>query len=127
MAREAGERHLVSDLLEDCPDGLRLRLLWVYSDMSSSIGFYFLELNNFDSAWRYHEKARVAAHDADNIELCIYVLCRMSYAASWQGKAHTGIDLAAAAQSLTSKAKDPLTRVCVAGKAALARAVDGQY
>lgn len=121
------QRHLVSDLLRDCPAALRPRLLSVYSDMSSSVGFYFLELNDFDSAWHYYEKARAAAHDADNVELSIYALCRMSYTASWHGKPHTGIDLAAAAQSLANKTGDVLLRVDVADKAARAYATDGQY
>jgi tetratricopeptide (TPR) repeat protein/DNA-binding XRE family transcriptional regulator len=121
------QRNLVQDLLADCPATLRPRLLSVYSDMSSSIGFYFLELNDFDNAWRYHDQARAAAHDADNFELGIYALCEMSYAASWQGKAHSGIDLAGAARSLVGRTGDPMMPVCVATQAARAYATDGQY
>ncbi|MGH3928109.1 MAG: hypothetical protein ACRDTT_35485, partial [Pseudonocardiaceae bacterium] len=121
------QRHLVDDLLADCPAALRPQLLSVSSDMSKSIGFYLLELNDFDSAWRYYEKARKTAHDADNVELGIYALCGMSYTASWQGKAHIGIDLAAAAQSLARKTDDALLWVNVADKAARAYATDGQY
>lgn len=51
----------------------------------------------------------------------------MSYAASSQGKAHAGIDLAAAAQSLAVQTDDPLLRVCAAERAGTAYAVDGQY
>lgn len=121
------QRNLVSDLLADCSATFRPRLLSMYSDMSSSVGFYYLELNNFDSAWRYYENARAAAHKAGNIEFSIYALCSMSYAASWQGKAHLGIDLAAAAQSLANKTDDVLLRVDAADKAARAYATDGQY
>ncbi|MGH3928890.1 MAG: helix-turn-helix domain-containing protein [Pseudonocardiaceae bacterium] len=121
------QRHLVGDLLVDCPATLRPQLLSVSSDMSNSIGFYFLERNDFDSAWRYYEKARKTAHDANNVELGVYALCQMSYSASWQGKAHIGIDLAAAAQSLVRKTDDALLRVNVADKAASAYATDGQY
>ncbi|MGH3866107.1 MAG: helix-turn-helix transcriptional regulator [Pseudonocardiaceae bacterium] len=121
------QRHLVSGFLADCPATLRPRLLSVSSDMSTSIGWYFLELNDVDSAWDYYDKARAAAHEADNTELAIHALCYMSYAASWQGKAHTGIDLAVAAQSLASKTDDPLLRARVADKAARAYATDGQY
>jgi tetratricopeptide (TPR) repeat protein len=51
----------------------------------------------------------------------------MSYAASSQGKAHAGIDFAAAAQSLADKSDDALLRVCAAERAGTAYAVDGQY
>ncbi|MGH3915828.1 MAG: helix-turn-helix domain-containing protein [Pseudonocardiaceae bacterium] len=121
------QRHLVSDLLTDCPAILRPQLFSLHSDMSNSIGFYFLELNDFGNAWHYYEKARGTAHDAGNIELGINALCGMSYTASWQGKAHTGIDLAAAAQSLAGKTDDALLRVSVADKVARAYATDGQY
>jgi transcriptional regulator with XRE-family HTH domain len=122
-----GQHDLINDLLSACPSDLRPRLLSVYSDVSSSVGFYFLELNDFDSAWGYYGQARAAAHDAGNTELGIYALCEMSYAASLHGKAHTGIDLAAAAQSLTGRTDDPLLRVAAADKAARAYATDGQY
>jgi transcriptional regulator with XRE-family HTH domain/tetratricopeptide (TPR) repeat protein len=121
------QRHLVSGFLADCPATLRPRLLSVYSDMSSSVGYYFLEFNDFDSAWHYFDKARAEAHDADNAELGIHALSEMSYTASWQGKAHAGIDLAAAAQSLAGKTEDPFMRVCVADRVALASAIDGRY
>jgi hypothetical protein len=51
----------------------------------------------------------------------------MSYFASWQGKAHAGIDFAAAAQSLVCQTDDTLLRVCAAERAATAHAIDGQY
>ncbi|MGQ0775471.1 MAG: hypothetical protein ACT4NY_13775 [Pseudonocardiales bacterium] len=103
------------------------RLLSVYSDMSTSIGYYFFELNDLDSARYYCDQARVAAHRAGNTDLGIYALCEMSYFASWQGKAPAGIDLTASAGSLLSKADDPLTLVGVAQRAATAYAADGQY
>ncbi len=121
------QRHLVSDLLAGCPAIFRPQLLSVYSDMSSSVGYYFLDLNDFDSAWHYFDKARAEAHDADNAELGIHALSEMTYTACWQGKAHAGIDLAAAAQSLTSKTSDPFMLVCVADRVALASAIDGRY
>ncbi len=118
---------LVHDLLAECPTDLRPRLLSVYSDISSSAGWYLHELDDFDGAWRYFEQARAAAHDAGDIELGIKALCTMSYAASWHSKGHTGIDLAAAAQSLASKTDDTLLRVVAADKATRAYATDGQY
>ncbi|MGH3906928.1 MAG: helix-turn-helix transcriptional regulator, partial [Pseudonocardiaceae bacterium] len=122
-----GQQNLVRELLAECPANLRPRLLSAYSNMSTSIGYYFFELNDVDSARYHHEQARTAAHDADSAELSIYALCEWSYTESWQGKAPTGIDLAVVAQSLLSKTKDPLMRVGAAQRAATAYAFDGQY
>ncbi len=51
----------------------------------------------------------------------------MSYFASWQGKAHTAIDVAAAAQSMAGRTEDVLLQVCAAVEAGMAYAVDGQH
>lgn len=89
------QRHLVHSLLGDCPSPLRPRLLSVYSDMSTSIGYYFFERNDLERARYYCDQARVVAHEAGNTDLGIYALCEMSYLASWQGRASASIDLAA--------------------------------
>ena len=121
------QRELVDSLLDECPDELRPRLLSVYSSMSSSIGSYFFNLDDVASAMHYKDQARETAQEARNIELAIYALCTMSFQASWQGKAHAGIDFAAAARSLATKTGDPLLRACVAVEFAIAYAVDGQH
>jgi DNA-binding XRE family transcriptional regulator/tetratricopeptide (TPR) repeat protein len=121
------QRQLVDALLTQCPESLRPRLLSVYSSMSSSVGFYCFDLDDPDSAMRYCDQARAAAQEARNTELAVYALCNMSYFASWHGKAHAGIDFAAAAQNLASKTDDVLLRVCTAERAGTACAVDGQY
>lgn len=121
------QRDFIEELIPECSSDLRPELLTVYSDMSSSMGFYFLELNDFDNARRFYDRGRAAAEDAGNVELNIYALCEMSYAASWRGKPHSGISHAAAAQSLLGKTGDPFMPVCVATQAARAYATDGQY
>lgn len=121
------QRQLVDALLTQCPESLRPRLLSVYSSMSSSVGFYCFDLDDPDSAMRYCDQGRAAAHEARNTELAIYALCNMSYFASWQGKAHAGIDFAAAAQNLVGKTDDVLLQVCAAERAGTAYAIDGQY
>jgi hypothetical protein len=120
------QRQLTRHLLTECPDRLRPRLLAVYSGMSCSVGDYCFDLNDLDSAGYYYGQARAAAHARD-VGLSTYALCSMSYAASSQGKAHTGIDLAVAAQSLAGKTDDVLLQVCAAERAGTAYAVDGQY
>ncbi len=127
------QRWLARHLLTECPAELRRRLLSLYSSISSSVGDYSFDLNDLDSARYYYNQAWAAAHEARNTELSVYALCSMSYAASMgyaasaQGKAHAGVDLAAAAQSLTIQTDDPLLRVCTAERAGTAYAVDGQY
>jgi hypothetical protein len=121
------QRQLVDALLRECPDSLRPRLLSVYSSMSTSVGGYFLDLGDAARGMHYKDQARAAAQEARNTELAIYALCTMSYYASLQGKAHTGIDLAAAAQNLTAQSDDHLLRACVAVEFGMAYAVDGQY
>jgi tetratricopeptide (TPR) repeat protein len=121
------QQRLIHSLVRDCPGPLRPRLLSVYSDMSTSIGYYFFELSDLDSAHYHCEQARVAAHEAGDTGLSIYALCEMSYFASWQGKAPLGIDFATAAESLLPKTDDPLMPVAVAQRAATAYATDGQY
>ncbi len=69
------QRDLVRGLLTECPASLRSRLLSVYSDMSTSVGCYFFELNDFDSARYYGDQARAAAHDAGNADFDIHALC----------------------------------------------------
>jgi transcriptional regulator with XRE-family HTH domain len=120
------QRGLVNYLLDGCPDELRPRLLSVYSSMSISVGYYFFDLNDVVSAMYYCDQARAAAQEARNTEIAVYALCNMSYFASWQGKAHAGIDFAAAAQSLAGKTDDSLWPVFAAERAGIAYAVDGQ-
>src|SRR5262249_27614645 len=99
----------------------------VYSSMSTSVGGYFLDLGDAARGMHYKDQARAAAQEARNTELAIYALCTMSYYASLQGKAHAGIDFAAAAQHLTAKTDDHMLRACVAVEFGMAYAVDGQH
>ncbi|MCA1604157.1 MAG: helix-turn-helix domain-containing protein [Acidobacteria bacterium] len=121
------QRDLALSLLDECLSELRPRLLSVYSNMSSAAGYQFFDLDDPISAVRYSDQARAAAQEARNTELAIYALCNMSYFASWQGKAHAGIDFAAAAQNLANKTDDRLLQVYAAERAASAYAVDGQH
>lgn len=121
------QRRLVGSLLDECPERLRPRLQSVYSEMSSSIGFYFFDLDDAAGALHYCDQARAAAQEARNTELAVWSLDNMSYFAAWQGKAHAAIDYATAAQSLASKTDDVLLQACVSATAGIANAVDGQH
>lgn len=123
-----GQQRLVRNtLLPACPDSLRPRLLSLYSSLCDSTGWYFFDLNNFELAWGQFEKARKSAHESRNTELGIHTLLNMSYAVSWHGKPHIGIDLAMVAQGLAAKTDDMLLKVCVAADTAVSYATDGQY
>ncbi len=121
------QRELVDSLLDECSDELRPRLLSVYSSMSSSIGIYFMNLEDPTNAMHHCDQAREAAQEAHNTELAIYALCMMSHFASQQAKAHAGIDFAAAAQSLGTKTDDHLLQACTAVEFGVAYAIDGQH
>jgi hypothetical protein len=121
------QRQLVRSLLDECPSVLRPRLLSVYSSMSSSVGIYFFDLDNPSSAMDYCDQAREAAQDARDTELAISALCMMSTFASRQGRAHAGIDFAAAAHNLATKTEDRLLQACTAAEFGMAYAVDGQH
>ena len=127
LATVLAQRQLVHALLAECSTVFRPRLLSVYSSMSSSVGTYFFDLDGLASAMHYYDQAREAAQEARNTELAIHALCEMSYFASWQGKAHAGIDFAVAAQSLAGKTDDVLLQVCAAERAGTAYAIDGQH
>jgi hypothetical protein len=114
-------------LLPACPDHLLPRTLALYSSLCSSAGWYLFDLDHVELAWDHFERARKAAHDARHTELSIFTLCNMSFAAAWHGRAHTGLDLAAAARSLSTKTNDVLLRVCVAADTAASHAADKQY
>jgi transcriptional regulator with XRE-family HTH domain len=121
------QRELVDSLLDECSDELRPRLLSLYSSMSSSIGIYFMNLEDPVSAMHCCDQAREAAQEARNAELGIYSLCMMSHFASQQGKAHAAIDFAAAARNLGTRTDDHLLRACTAVEFAIAYSVAGQH
>lgn len=121
------QRELVDFLLDECSDELRPRLLSVYSSMSSSMGIYFMNLEDPASAMHYCEEARAAAREAQGTELSIYALCMMSHFAFQQGKVHNALDFAAAAQNFGSQTDDHLLRACAAVEFAVAYAAAGQH
>ncbi|MGH3939591.1 MAG: helix-turn-helix domain-containing protein [Pseudonocardiaceae bacterium] len=121
------QREFVDSLLDECSDELRPRLLSLYSSMSSSIGIYFMNLEDPASAMCYCDEARAAAQEARNTELIIYALCMMSHFAFQQGKVHTALDFAAAAQNFGTQTDDHLLRACTAVEFGMAYAAAGQH
>ncbi|MGH3929441.1 MAG: hypothetical protein ACRDTF_05625, partial [Pseudonocardiaceae bacterium] len=114
------QRQLARSLLPDCPAALRPRLLSALSGASRQAGWLLFDLNDFDGAGYYYEDARALAHQAQDIELGAFVLCEMSYLATWQGQPRTGIDHAAAAGQWAGQTGDMRLRAYTADVAARA-------
>jgi DNA-binding XRE family transcriptional regulator len=116
------QRRLVQTLLADCPNALRARLLTLYSNMSRFAGWLSFDLADYDTSSRYYEAARLAAHEAEDADLSVFVLCNMSHLATWQGRPRVGIDHAMAARNWATDTGDGLLRAYTADVAARAYA-----
>jgi hypothetical protein len=119
------QRHLVRAVLPDCPPDLRPRLLSLFSNLSRFAGWLSFDLSDFGGAGYFYEQARSAAHEAENTDLGIFVLCNMSHLATWRGAARVGIDHAVAAQGWARHTGDALLRAYAADVAARAYATAG--
>lgn len=113
-------------LARDCPAALRPRMLSLISKASYQAGWLSFDLNDFASAQYYYDDARTLAHETENIELVAFVLCNMSYLATWQHKPRVGIDHAVAAGEWAKRTSDIALQAFAANIAARAYAADGQ-
>lgn len=120
------QRNLARSLLPDCPAALRPRLLPVLSGASRHAGWLSFDLKDFGGAGYYYEDARARAHEAHDLELGAFVLCEMSYLATWRGQPRTGIDHAVAAGQWAGHTGDMRLRANAADMTAHAYAADGQ-
>jgi tetratricopeptide (TPR) repeat protein len=120
------QRELARVLRADCPAALRPQLLSVLSGASRHAGWLSFDGNDFTGATYFYEEARALAHDAQDMELVAFVLCEMSYLATWRGQPRIGIDHAVAAGQWASHTGDLRLRANVADMAAQAYAADGQ-
>ncbi len=116
------QRNLVRTLVTECPSDLRRRLLTLYSNMSRFAGWLSFDLADYETSSRYYEEARLAAHEAEDTDLSVFVLCNMSHLATWQGRARVGVDHAMAAQNWANDTDDSLLRAYTADVAARAYA-----
>lgn len=120
------QRDLVRELVSDCPDVLRPRILSALSEASRQAGWLSFDLKQFANAEYYYEDARTLAHEAENVGLGAFMLCEMSHLATWQGKPRIGIDHAVAAEHWAHRTDDLRLRAYTADGAARAYAADGQ-
>jgi hypothetical protein len=120
------QRTLARALERDCPASLRPRILSLLSKASYQAGWLSFDLNDFASAQYYYNDARALAHEAGNVELGAFVLCYMSYLATWQRKPRMGIDHAVAAGEWAKRTDSVGLQAYAADIAARAYAADGQ-
>ncbi|MGH3695741.1 MAG: hypothetical protein ACRDRX_17415 [Pseudonocardiaceae bacterium] len=120
------QRDLARALMPECPAALRPRMLSALSEASRQAGWLSFDLKRFDHAGYYYEDARALAHEAENTGLGAFVLCEMSYLATWRGTPRIGIDHAAAAGQWADCTDDVRLRAYTADVAARAYAADGQ-
>ncbi|WP_454196042.1 helix-turn-helix domain-containing protein [Nocardia sp. Marseille-Q1738] len=116
------QARLVDSLIGDCPPRLRSRLISVYADLCRFAGWLHFDLGDFGAAGRLYEKARIAAHEAENVNLGVFVLSHMSHLAIWQGRNRIAVDYAAAAMHWAEQSEDRLLRADTAEMAARAYA-----
>jgi hypothetical protein len=120
------QRSVARLLLAGCSQRLLPQLLSTYSNLSSTAGWLYFDLNDFRSAWHHYQAARDAAHQVGDSDLSVYALSGMSRVAEWRGKRPLAVDLTAAAQRLTAQTGDIRLRAYVEGRSALVYAADRQ-
>lgn len=90
-------------------------------------GWLSFDLVSYETSGRHYEEARIAAHEAEDTDLSVFVLCNMSHLATWQGRPRIGIDHAMAAQNWANETGDGLLRAYTADVAARAYAGMGNH
>ena len=109
------ELGLVERLLDGPPpDTLRPRLVSAAGELYQLAGWLSFDLQDYDGARAYYERARRAAHEAGNAALSAYVLgSNMSYMETYAGNLRDGLDLAYAAQGWAARSTNATTRAYV--------------
>jgi tetratricopeptide (TPR) repeat protein len=102
-----GHRQVAQHLAQAAPSAFQQRAISAYAELTQLMGWLCFNMGDYQSAQRYYDDARSAAHDAENVELVTYILCSMSQLATWQGKPRVGIDHAVAAAVWAEQVHSP--------------------
>ncbi len=121
-----GHRQMVQRLAQAAPKRFQQRAVSAYAELTQLVGWLCFNMGDYQSAQRYYDDARSAAHDAQNVELVTYILCTMSHLATWQGKPRVGIDHAVAAAVWAEQTQSALARAYAADVAVRAYVSDNQ-
>jgi hypothetical protein len=84
------QQKILQAMIAGCPDELRPRLLSVFGHSLRIGGWIYFNADDFSTARRYYEQARVVAHDAQDVKLATMVLANLSHAAESSGKPAMG-------------------------------------
>ncbi|MEV6987425.1 hypothetical protein AB0M95_40065 [Sphaerisporangium sp. NPDC051017] len=87
------QHQLLSSLLAgDVPRGLRKRMLSLLANLRRFIAWTLFNLNDYTGADYYYDRARAAAHEADDDTLNSFVLANWSHLATWRGDPRQGVE-----------------------------------
>ncbi|MFJ6200141.1 hypothetical protein [Micromonospora sp. NPDC092111] len=120
-------RRIAEQQAKAAPQGPhRDRAVAAYAELTQLAGWLCFNMGDYNSAQRFYDDARAAAHEARAVELVTYILCTMSHLATWQGKPRIGIDHAVAASAWADQSGSPYARAYAADVAVRALTADGQ-
>ncbi len=121
------QQQILQAMIDDCPDELRPRLLSVFGHSLRSAGWISFNADDLSATRRYYERARVVAHDAQDLELATMVLANSSHAAESSGKPAMSVDYAVAAQTWAERAHNPCLSAYASDIGACAFAAMGDH
>lgn len=120
-------RHIAEQQAKAAPNGHhRDRAVAAYAELTQLAGWLCFNMGDYNSAQRFYDDARSAAHEARAVELVTYILCTMSHLATWQGQPRVGFDHAVAAAAWADQSGSPYARAYAADVAVRALTADGQ-
>ncbi len=108
------QRQVVEDLLSNCTDETRPRLLVAFGRASISLARYAADLGDYAAASRYCEDARRVAHEARDVPLAAYALYSIAHFADRSGKYDVSADAGIAAGRLVQGCDDGQLRALIA-------------
>lgn len=103
------QQHLVRSLIPAAPTGeVRDRLLSLLANICRFTAWVLFNLNDFNGANHYYEKAKTAAHHADDDAMNSFVLANWSQLATWRGDPRQGVEHALGAMVWGQRANSKL-------------------
>lgn len=121
------QQQILHAMTAECPDELRPRLLSVFGHSLRIAGWISFNADDLSATRRYYERARVVAHDAQDLELAAMVLANLSHAAESSGQPAMSVDYAVAAQTWAERAHNPCLSAFASDIGGCAFAAMGDY
>lgn len=121
------QQGVLRQMMADCPDALRSRLVSVLSNALRICGWLTFNSGDMPQALQYYEQARTFAHDAQDVQMAAFVLTNMSHVAVWSNKPETAVDYSVAAVNWAEREDNPALGAFVSDMAAIAFSATGDY